>query len=116
MEAKRIGGSFAIVTFAPEVAAPLAAKAEEYGLARDLMRVAAPQQPLAHDPACVADLMLPMLKELCSDCAAEGASSIIMGGGPLAGIANRISASCPVPVIDGTQAAITHLRSLCAMS
>lgn len=114
LEARRVGGPFAIVTFAPEVAGPLAIKAEEHGMSHDLIRVAAPDLPLAHDPADVAEALLPVLHALCVDCATEGARSVIMGGGPLAGLANRMSANCPVPVIDGTQSAIAHLRSVAA--
>lgn len=58
-EVRRIGGPFAIVTFAPEVAAPLAEKAAEHGVAPALMRVASPEAALAHDPADVANTLLP---------------------------------------------------------
>jgi allantoin racemase len=75
-----------------------------------LLRIATVPHPLAHDPAEVADLLFDDLRDLCLSCAAEGADSIVMGGGPLAGIAARIAPQCDVPVIDGTQAAIARLR------
>jgi Asp/Glu/hydantoin racemase len=109
-EVRRIGGPFAIVTFAPEVAGPLSEKAAEHGVAGALMRVASPALPLAHDPADVADRMLPALLELCRDCEAEGARSIVLGGGPLAGLAGRIAPSCKIAVVDGTQSAVGQLR------
>jgi len=109
-EVRRIGGPFAIVTFAPEVAGPLSEKAAEHGMAGALMRVASPALPLAHDPADVADRMLPDLLELCRDCEAEGARSIVLGGGPLAGLASTIAPSCAVKVVDGTQSAVGLLR------
>ncbi|NKX45761.1 aspartate/glutamate racemase family protein [Roseicyclus persicicus] len=109
-EAARIGGPFAIVTFAPEVAPPLAERAGRHGLADALLRVAAPEGPLHHDPAEVADALFGPLLRLSLDCAAEGARSIVMGGGPLAGLAARIAPHCPVPAIDGTQAAVARMR------
>jgi Asp/Glu/hydantoin racemase len=51
------------------------------------------------------------MAQLCRACAAKGAQSIVLGGGPLAGLAARIAPHCPVPVIDGTQAAIARLRA-----
>lgn len=110
-EVRRIGGPFAIVTFAPEVAGSLADKAAEHGVGDALLGVMHPPAPLAHDPADVADAMLSDLQEMCLRCAAEGARSIVMGGGPLAGVARRIAPACPVPVVDGTQAAIGQLRA-----
>jgi Asp/Glu/hydantoin racemase len=66
---------------------------------------------LHHDPAEVADALFEALVYLCLDCASEGARSVILGGGPLAGLAARIAPQCPVPVIDGTQAAVTQLKA-----
>lgn len=110
-EVRRIGGPFAIVTFAPEVAGPLAEKAAEHGVAQALIRIASPSAPLAHDPAEVAEAMLPELRAMCLACAAEGARSVVLGGGPLAGVAQRLAGECPVPLVDGTQAAVGQLRA-----
>ena len=110
-ETARIGGPFAIVTFAPEVAGPLRIKATELGHGDRLLQVASPPDALTHDPAEVADALHDPLRQLCLDSAAGGARSIVLGGGPLAGLAARIAPVCPVPVIDGTQAAIAQLRA-----
>jgi Asp/Glu/hydantoin racemase len=110
-EVKRIGGPFAIVTFAPEVAGPLAEKAEEHGVSHALMKVASPATPLSHDPAEVADAMLPVLRDLCRSCEADGARSIVLGGGPLAGLAARLTDACACALVDGTQSAIGQLRA-----
>lgn len=106
----RIGGRFSIVTFAPEVAPPLRQKALEHGADDALLQLASLQKPLNEDPAEIADTLFVPLAELCLDCARNGAQSIVLGGGPLAGLANRIAPDCPVPVIDGTQEAIAQLR------
>ncbi len=109
-----IGGPFAIVTFAPEVIASLVARATMHGLGEALVRVAAPAEPLHHDPAEVADLLSAQLRALCDECAGQGARCIVMGGGPLAGLASQLALQCPVPVIDGTQSAVARLRAMMA--
>ena len=58
------------------------------------MRVAALQDPLHCDPAEIADVLFEPLAELCVICASEGAASIVLGGGPLAGLAGRIAPRC----------------------
>lgn len=110
-EVRQTGQPFSIVTFAPEVAGPLLAMAKAHGVAERLVRVASLSEPLRHDPADVADALFEPLAALCRKCAAEGARSLVLGGGPLAGLAARIAPSCPVPLIDGTQAAIAALRA-----
>lgn len=110
-EVRRRGGPFAIATFAPEVAAPLVAMAQHHGVGAQLLEVASLPDPLRHDPAAIADALFEPMAQLCRDCAAKGAQSIVLGGGPLAGLATRIAPHCPVPVIDGTQAAIARMRA-----
>lgn len=109
--ALQLGGPFSIVTFAAEVAQPLREKAIHHGAGDALLRVASLQTPLSGDPAAMADRLADPLAALCRDCAEDGAESIILGGGPLAGLASRIGAACPVPVIDGTQEAIAQMRA-----
>ena len=108
--ARRLGGRFAIVSFAPEVAPSLVAMAEFHGVSDRVARVATLPGPLQHDPVEIADVLLQPLTDLCIACAVEPVTSIVLGGGPLAGVAARIGPACPVPLIDGTQAAIAQLR------
>ncbi len=108
--ARRIGGRFAIVTFAPEVVPSLAEMTRRHAMDDQLQRIAAVPGPLVHDPAEVADLLREDLRDLCIACASEGADSIILGGGPLAGLSETLQPGCPVPLIDGTRAAIAQLR------
>jgi len=109
--ARQIGGRFAVVTFAPEVAPSLRMMVERHRMADRLLRLSAVPRPLSHDPSDVADVLCEELRELCLSCASEGAACIILGGGPLAGLAGRLGPSCPVPLVDGTQTAIAQLRS-----
>lgn len=108
--ARQIGGAFSIVSFAPEVGGAFRVMAERHGMSDRLQRIATLPDPLAHDPARIADALFAPLRELCLACADENVASLILGGGPLAGLADRIGPDCPVPVIDGTQAAIHQLR------
>ncbi|MCR9157877.1 MAG: aspartate/glutamate racemase family protein [Rhodobacteraceae bacterium] len=105
------GGPFAIVTFAPEVAPPLRDKALEHGVGDQLIRVAAHPAALQGDPADVADALFAELLNLCHDCERDGVKAIVMGGGPLAGLAARIAPLCSVPIIDGTVEAIRQIRA-----
>ncbi len=112
-EVRRRGGPFAIVTFAPEVAAPLHHKSHEHGVLDQLVGIVSPPGPLRHDPADVADSLGLAILDLCRACAVDGAQSVVLGGGPLAGLAHRLQDRCPIPVIDGTQAAVRQLRDAC---
>lgn len=105
------GGPFAIVTFAPEVAPSLHEKAKQYGLGDRLTRVAALPEPWHGEPGEVVEQRGEALGDLCEICATEGAQSIVIGGGPLAGLAARIGPRVSVPLIDGTQEAIAQIRA-----
>lgn len=107
-----IGGPFSIVTFAPELVPSLRQMAEHHQVAKALLEIVSAPGPLSHDPADVADVLSGALSKLCLECAARGANSIVLGGGPLAGLAPEIEISSPVPVIDGTQSAIRQLRAI----
>ena len=63
------------------------------------------------DAGEVQDQRYAAINALCEECSMEPVSSIVLGGGPLAGFSSRISSSVTKPVIDGTQAAIGMLRS-----
>ena len=104
------GAPFAIVTFAPEVAPPLRDKAIQHGVGDRLIGVAFHPQTLEGDPARVAETLFHELLELCQACERDGAKAIVMGGGPLAGVAARIAPLCGVPIIDGTVEAIRQIR------
>jgi allantoin racemase len=52
------------------------------------------------------------LRQLCLQMHQRGATAVVMGGGPLAGLAAKLAPTCPVPLIDGTQGAINILRTV----
>ncbi|MEO0383548.1 MAG: aspartate/glutamate racemase family protein [Pseudomonadota bacterium] len=110
LAAQDIGGPFSIVTFTSDMMPSLKQMTIKNGAAKDLLEIASVAAPLRHDAADVVDVLSDELLSLCLECAARGANSIVLGGGPLAGLAARIQNACPVPVVDGTQAAVQHLR------
>ncbi|MFK7868778.1 MAG: aspartate/glutamate racemase family protein [Roseobacter sp.] len=107
---RSLDGPFSIVTFAPEVAEPLRDKAIEHGVGDALLDVATLAHPWTGDPGQIVDVLFEPLADLCRQCARDGAAGIVIGGGPLAGLATRIGADCPVPLIDGTQEAVRQMR------
>ena len=112
------GGRFAIVTLGPALRPILENAARSLGCADKLTGIhildtgsdagsageAATTVQRDHGDA---------LARLCGKAAAsEGVRSIILGGGPLAGLAHRIRARVPVPLLDGTACAINHAATL----
>ncbi len=109
--ARCLGGKFSIVTFDESLAPALQARAIFHGMGESLQRVAAVSDKSAFDAADVQVDRFEAMSKLSNQCTKEPIASIIMGGGPLAGISARIRTKPPVPIIDGTQAAIGMLRS-----
>jgi Asp/Glu/hydantoin racemase len=110
--ARALGGPFGIVTFAPALLPGLTAKAEEAGLGGQLIAAAAVETSDVGDPGTVQSRYAEELGQLCEEMVRRGARSIVMGGGPMSGFAARLAPDCPLPLIDGTVAAINILRSV----
>ncbi|MFK7880882.1 aspartate/glutamate racemase family protein [Roseobacter sp.] len=107
-----LGGPFGIVTFGKALVPGLRAKVEELGLDDRLLGIAYLPGDDFGDPGTVSERYRDELAELCDTMVRRGSTSIVMGGGPLAGLASVLSEDCPVPVIDGTQAAVNLMRSV----
>ncbi len=110
--ADALGGSFGIVTFGPSLVPGLQSKAQEVGLASKLLATLAVDTDDFGDPGTVQDRYHDELGQLCEEMHHRGASSVVMGGGPLAGLAAKLAHNSPVPLIDGTRAAINILRTV----
>ena len=51
--------------------------------------------------------------EACQQAVAEGGvGAVIIGGGPLSGIADAIADDLPIPVLDGLRCAVTFIQQL----
>jgi Asp/Glu/hydantoin racemase len=106
-----IGPRMAIVSFASAMADALRRTAEGYGHGGRLVAMHMATGPVPDDPGDIREVFAPQILALCQASARDdGVDSIVLGGGPLAGLAARVQPRVPVPVIDGTTAAIATLR------
>lgn len=111
---KALGGPFGIVTFGAGLVPSLLAKVAEAGLKETLVGILHVDGSEIGDPGTVQDRFGAELSDLCLQMQRQGARSIVMGGGPLSGLASQIAPDLPVPVIDGTTAAINMMRAVIA--
>lgn len=113
MQAVAHGPRFSIVSFSKSVEPSLRAIVDHYGLLNHLADVTVLPDGVWSDPGHIhAELAEPLLK-LCQQRAKQGGiDSIVLGGGPLAGLAQQFSASLDLPLVDGTTAAIETLRKM----
>ena len=104
--AARIADRFAIVTLNAELRDAIAANAVAYGYAGQLTGVRILPWSVATvsaDPSSYRKAFA----EACAQAVAEdGAGAVIIGGGPLSGIADAIADELPVPVLDGVRCAV----------
>ncbi len=106
-----LGARMSIVSFSPSMAEALRKTALSYGHAERLVAMHMVEGAVWDDPGAIQDQLAPALLALCQKSAREdGVGSIVLGGGPLAGLAARLQPQVTVPVIDGTTAAIATLR------
>lgn len=109
--ASALGDRFALVSFAAEMAPSLRRTVEDYGLGGHLAGLYTVEGANWSSPGAIQDELHAPLRQLCIAAAAEpDVASIVLGGGPLAGLAARLQPHVPVPIIDGTTAAIALLR------
>lgn len=113
LTAAALGGPFAIVSFAPAVVPSMLWMVENYRMRHLLSDIHVIDTPLPADPGDIQEATREALQALCQRVAGQGDSrSIILGGGPLAGLAPQLAPALELPVIDPTVAAIQMQRSL----
>ncbi len=110
--ARVLGGPFAIATFGQGLVPGLMAQVKESRLEDQLTETLCLDVESFGDPGTVQDRYGDALLALCLKAASRGAHSIVVGGGPLAGLAGDLAKDCPIPLIDGTQAAINIIRAV----
>jgi Asp/Glu/hydantoin racemase len=108
--AEAVGERFAMVTFGPEMVDGLHSRIAASGHAHRLTAIHAVQGAGWSDPGAIQDELIGPLRALCIAAVAPGVGSVVLGGGPLAGLAARLQPDVPVPVIDGTTAALALMR------
>lgn len=99
------GGRFAIVTGGERWLAMLREFVAARGLSDRLSGIHT-VAPTGGDIARAPDAALPLLAAACRDAAMAGAGRVILAGAGLAGLAPAIAGDVPVPLIDGTLAAL----------
>lgn len=114
LTALAVGDRFSIVSFSPAVVPSLKRIVDRYGLLDRLASVRVVEDGAWDDPGAIQDQMHDRLVAACHRAADDGGASLILGGGPLAGFAGRIASAVPLPVIDGTAAAIHIMRAVLA--
>ncbi|MCL5426551.1 MAG: aspartate/glutamate racemase family protein [Gammaproteobacteria bacterium] len=113
LTAAALGGPFAIVSFAPAVVPSMRAVVESYGMQHLLRDIHVIDMPLPEDPGEIQTVTADALLALCQRVAGDGeCRSIILAGGPLAGLAQHIAPMLPLPLIDAPMAAVQLQRSL----
>ncbi len=105
-EAAADGRGFAVVTTTPDLVASIAGLAERYGHGaafRGTMLTDGDLRSVMADPDRLAEALLAACRQAVRDL---GAEAIVIGGGPLAVAARRISSDVPVPLIEPVPAAV----------
>lgn len=107
------GPRFSIVSFSPSVQASLRAIVAHYGLLDHLADVTVLENSVWSDPGHIHHELAQPLLQLCQQRAkAGGVDSIVLGGGPLAGLAQNFAPYIDLPIVDGTTAALHVLRAM----
>jgi allantoin racemase len=113
IEASEHGRSFSVATTTPDLTAAIRRCAERYGVHAQFRSV----RTTRGEPATVMeddDRLLRVLEKVAGDIIEQdGAQAIIIGGGPLAGVARKLAETVPIAVIEPIPAAIRLLRSKC---
>lgn len=113
LTATALGGPFAVVSFATAVIPGMQHLIEGYGMQDNLAGIYVIDKPLPKDPGQIQTVLEAPLLERCREVSAlQNCRSIILGGGPLAGLATRLAPALPLPIIDPTVAAVQLQRTL----
>jgi len=104
-------GRFAIVTLGTALGQAIARNAEVYGYSEMLAEVLILPWTVTEVSSDI-DKYRAAFRDACHSLVDEkNVSALIIGGGPLSGIAGAIAGQLPVPVIDGVQSAVLLAKS-----
>ncbi len=111
--ARAVGERFSIVSFDPALIPSLRGIVKRYGMANRLASLRVVENTSWDEIDTIQDGLHDELTSLCELSCADGGNSIILGGGPLAGMARRlVSPHITLPLIDGTTAAVHLMRGV----
>ena len=97
---------FSIVTLGPALRTAIQHNATRYGFEAQLANIRILQsdmQSVASTPAAFEDAFIKSCQAAISE---DGAGAIIIGGGPLSGMAKTLAGDVDVPLLDGVQCAV----------
>ena len=112
LEAAERADRFAIVTLQKGMDQRYRAMADGYGVGPKLAAiryVSVAAADLQDQTEALAGAILDGCRKAVAE---DGARALIVGGGPLAGIAERVAAALPVPVLDGVSCAVRRVERL----
>jgi Asp/Glu/hydantoin racemase len=110
-----LGRRFSIVTFSQALEPWYRETVEWNGLARRCAAIRCLDsafQDIAGVQAEKEDLLVDLATQTVAN---DGADAVILAGAPLAGLASRVAARVPVPLVDSVQAAVKQLEALVAL-
>lgn len=111
-----LGRRYSIIAMTPRLGTWFREAAEEHGLASRLASVRA----LAQGPTDIArakdELRERLVAEALSAVESDGAEAVILGGGPIAGLAREVAHRIPVPAIDGVSCAVRLAEALVGLA
>jgi Asp/Glu/hydantoin racemase len=107
-----LGHRYSIVAMTPRLGAWFRESAREHGLDGRLASVRA----LAEGPTDIAKAKEQLREKLVAECLRavedDGAEVVILGGGPIAGLAHECADRIPVPALDGVSCAVRLAEAL----
>lgn len=110
LEAAARADRFSIVALATGMAGRYRQLAADYGVAGKLASI---RFVAGAAETATADELADAIAEECRRAAAEdGAEAVVIGGGPLSGVAERIAAGVPIPVVEGVPASVRRAERL----
>lgn len=116
MTAAMLGERFSIVTFTPHMLRWYTDCVRQTGLAARFTGVRCPDQPPASVDAVAEALRADLLALVTAATATDGADVVILGGAPLAGLAQELAADAPGILIDPIAAATAQAMSLARLA
>lgn len=112
LAALAVGERFSIVSFSPAVEPSMHAIVARYGMTDRLASLRVLERAEWDDPTEIGVRLAEPLAALCERTQDDGCDAIVLGGGPLAGLAATIAPRMRVPVIDGVAAAVALQRAV----
>ena len=111
--ASQCADRFSIVTLGAALGEAIRRNADTYGFGRQLAAVRILPWSVAQvsgNPAAYREAFADECRQAIAD---DGAGAVIIGGGPLSGMADAIAGRLPVPVLDGVRCAVALMARGC---